>query len=96
MFFSLPPPCTESGSLTLAVSGRRSCWKSKPETEYDRVRPDIRGAAAGPSDTSRARNESSESRERWDSVGDGGEVAFTGDLRGVYKASREEVVCMGP
>ena len=31
--FSFDSKCTSSGSLRLALSGRRSCWKSNPDTE---------------------------------------------------------------
>ena len=62
--FSFDSRGTLSDSLRLAVRGSRSFWKSKPDMEYDRARVG-RGdsASSGPSESSNALSESSESCE---------------------------------
>ena len=71
--FSVDSPCIPSGSLKLAESGNRSCWKSKPEIEYDRPRWN-EPARIGPSESSSARRESSESLE-WRDTCEGGDLS---------------------
>ena len=72
-FFSVDSPCTVSGSLKLVDRGNKSCWKSKPEIENDRPRRN-EPAKIGPSVSSKARKESSESLV-WRNGGE-----FDGDL----------------
>ena len=79
-----------SGSLKLEDSGSKSCWKSKPEIEYDRPRA-CRGesTSAGPSESSKSRKESSVSFEWRDSCREDGYC--DGDLSDIYEDSEDGI-----
>jgi hypothetical protein len=68
MFFSPDALRTSSGSLKLALNGSKSLSKPKLDPEKERPLRSVLGAA--PSSSSRALNESSESREDLERNGD--------------------------
>ena len=71
--FSEESALVVSGSLKLADNGSKSCWKSKPEIEYDRPRTCRGGStSAGASESSKCRKESSVSFECRDNRGEDG------------------------
>lgn len=80
ILFSLVTSSMVSGSLMLAASGKRSCWKSKPEIEYERPVRVVLFGCTGPSEYSSTCKSSSESLDDRDNGGEGYTFGFVDEL----------------